>query len=140
MVHSSTTTECTHLTLTPLTPFSFSLRAVHPFCYLLGRVFLYPFSRRLIVFFTIVHVFLRNVGDEWVVWQERKQHQQQTNNTGQQSNQTPRQDPTFLHLRGLASVNNEAMDNNTLDTVKAGLQLSFNMSKQICPLDVTLQW
>ena len=64
----------------------------------------------------------------------------QTNNTGQQSNQTHRQDPTFLHLRGLASVNNEAMDNNTLDTVKAGLQLSFNMSKQICPLDVTLQW
>ena len=77
MVHSSTTTECTHLTLTPLHLHPFP-RAVHPFCYLLGRVFLYPFSRRLIVFFTIVHVFLRNVGDEWVVWQERKQ-QQQTN-------------------------------------------------------------
>ena len=110
----------------------------HLFCYLLGRVFLYPFSGRLIVFFTIVHVFLRNVGDEWVVWQRRKNitNKQQT---GQQSNQYL-DTPTFSHLRGLASVNNEAMDNNTLDTVKAGLQLSFNMSKQICPLDVTLQW
>ena len=67
-----------HTSHSHLSHLSFSLRAVHPFCYLLGRVFLYPFSRRLIVFFTIVHVFLRNVGDEWVVWQERKQ-QQQTN-------------------------------------------------------------
>ena len=67
-----------HTSHSHLSHLSFSLRAVHPFCYLLGRVFLYPFPGRLIVFFTIVHVFLRNVGDEWVVWQERKQ-QQQTN-------------------------------------------------------------
>lgn len=131
-----------HTSHSHLSHLSFSLRAVHPFCYLLGRVFLYPFSRRLIVFFTIVHVFLRNVGDEWVVWQERKQ-QQQTNKQHRSAikpNTSTGPHPTFLHLRGLASVNNEAMDNNTLDTVKAGLQLSFNMSKQICPLDVTLQW
>eukprot|EP00958_Prasinococcus_capsulatus_P026217 scaffold4698_cov332-Prasinococcus_capsulatus_cf.AAC.3 len=42
-------------------------------------------------------------------------------------------------VRGLASVNSDPMDSRTLEMVKAGLQLSFKMSKQICPLLFTLQ-
>ena len=41
---------------------------------------------------------------------------------------------TFLcNLRGLASVNNEQIDNKTLEIVKAGDQLSFKISRQIAP-------
>jgi len=41
---------------------------------------------------------------------------------------------------GLGSVNKEQIDNNTLLIVKAGDQLSFNISKQIPPESLTLQW
>jgi hypothetical protein len=41
---------------------------------------------------------------------------------------------------GLQSVNKEQIDNRTLDIVKAGLQLSFRMSKHMTPLLFILQW
>lgn len=36
-------------------------------------------------------------------------------------------------LRGLASVNNEQMDNKTFEIVNAGDQLSLRISRQIAP-------
>merc|ERR1719229_47245 len=41
---------------------------------------------------------------------------------------------------GLGSVSREQIDKSTLEIVKAGLQLSFRMSKHIPPLSFTLQW
>lgn len=38
-----------------------------------------------------------------------------------------------LYLPGLQSVNNEQIDSNTFEIVKAGDQLSFKISKQITP-------
>eukprot|EP01084_Bolivina_argentea_P185179 319349_1 len=40
---------------------------------------------------------------------------------------------------GFGSVNNEQIDNKTFETVNAGDQLSFKISKQIPPLSFTLQ-
>lgn len=40
---------------------------------------------------------------------------------------------------GFASVSNEQMESKTLDIVRAGLQLSFRMSRQIAPLGLILQ-
>lgn len=37
------------------------------------------------------------------------------------------------HLPGLQSVNSEQIDKSTLEIVRAGDQLSFNISKQITP-------
>jgi len=42
--------------------------------------------------------------------------------------------------RGFGSVSSEQTDSSTLLTVSAGLQWSFNMSKQIWPLLFMLQW
>lgn len=39
----------------------------------------------------------------------------------------------YKHLPGLQSVNREQIDNSTFEMVKAGDQLSFNISKQITP-------
>jgi hypothetical protein len=36
-----------------------------------------------------------------------------------------------MDLRGFASVSNEQMDSRTLEMVRAGLQLSLRMSRQI---------
>lgn len=44
------------------------------------------------------------------------------------------------YLPGLQSVNREQIDKSTLEMVKAGDQLSFNMSKQITPWEFILQW
>lgn len=41
---------------------------------------------------------------------------------------------------GLQSVNNEHIDSKTFDIVRAGLQLSFKMSRHITPLLFMLQW
>ena len=41
---------------------------------------------------------------------------------------------------GLGSVNNEQIDNNTLEMVNAGLHWSFKMSKQIPPFALMLGW
>lgn len=41
---------------------------------------------------------------------------------------------------GFASVSNEQMDSRTLEMVRAGLQLSLRMSRQIWPLLFILQW
>ena len=41
---------------------------------------------------------------------------------------------------GLQSVRREQTDSKTLETVKAGLQLSFRMSKQMMPWLLMLQW
>lgn len=41
---------------------------------------------------------------------------------------------------GLGSASNEEIDKRTLDIVKAGDQLSFNISKQISPESLILQW
>jgi hypothetical protein len=37
------------------------------------------------------------------------------------------------NLHGLQSVNKEQMERSTLEMVKIGLQLSFKISRQICP-------
>jgi len=39
----------------------------------------------------------------------------------------------LLHSPGLQSVSREQMDRRTLEMVRAGLQLSFRMSRQITP-------
>ena len=41
---------------------------------------------------------------------------------------------------GLQSVSKEQIDSRTLETVRAGLQLSFKMSKQMTPWLLMLQW
>ena len=41
---------------------------------------------------------------------------------------------------GLGSVNNEQMDNNTLDIVRAGDHWVFKMSKQMSPCLLILGW
>lgn len=41
---------------------------------------------------------------------------------------------------GLQSVNREQMESRTLEMVRAGLQLSFRMSRQITPWLLMLQW
>lgn len=41
---------------------------------------------------------------------------------------------------GLQSVSREQMDSSTLEMVRAGLQLSFRMSRQITPWLLILQW
>lgn len=41
---------------------------------------------------------------------------------------------------GLGSVSKEQTDSKTLETVNAGLQLSFKISKQMAPVLLTLQW
>lgn len=43
-------------------------------------------------------------------------------------------------IPGLQSVNREQIDNSTLEIVNAGDQLSFNISKQITPWELILQW
>ena len=41
---------------------------------------------------------------------------------------------------GFGSSNKEHIDNNTFDMVRAGLQLSFKISKQIPPLLLIFGW
>ncbi len=41
---------------------------------------------------------------------------------------------------GLGSVNKEQIDKRTLETVRAGDQLSLRISRQMPPLSLTLQW
>lgn len=41
---------------------------------------------------------------------------------------------------GLQSVRSEQMERSTLEMVRAGLQLSFRMSRQITPWLLILQW
>ena len=50
---------------------------------------------------------------------------------GGRSNEKKKEKRKECYLLGLASVSKEAIESNTFDTVSAGLQLSFNMSKHI---------
>ena len=46
----------------------------------------------------------------------------------------------FVCLPGLQSVKREHTESKTFETVNAGLQLSFRISKQITPWLLMLQW
>lgn len=48
--------------------------------------------------------------------------------------------PVLGHSPGLQSVRSEQMDRRTLEMVRAGLQLSLRMSRQITPWLLILQW
>lgn len=40
----------------------------------------------------------------------------------------------------MQSVSREQMERRTFEIVRAGLQLSLRMSRQICPFELMLQW